>query len=134
LRKYVLEQQQMKVTAEEPFLQSEESKKMKERSTKQLCNLSALLKSNKTDNRNIKREYQRSIEVLRQTVQMNNEEEQNIRKYINRSKEVERELAFVESQISLTHESIKKNNREDVGITKSVEQIDRSVASMMNNQ
>jgi transposase len=92
------------------------------------------LKSNKTDNRNIKREYQRSIEVLRQTVQMNNEEEQNIRKYINRSKEVERELAFVESQISLTHESIKKNNREDVGITKSVEQIDRSVASMMNNQ
>jgi hypothetical protein len=134
LRKYVLEQQQMKVTAEEPFLQSEESKKMKERSTKQLCNLSALLKSNKTDNRNIKREYQRLIEVLRQTVQMNNEEEQNIRKYINRSKEVERELAFVESQISLTHESIKKNNREDVGITKSVEQIDRSVASMMNNQ
>ena len=124
----------MKVTAEEPFLQSEESKKMKERSTKQLCNLSALLKSNKTDNRNIKREYQRLIEVLRQTVQMNNEEEKNIRKYINRSKEVERELAFVESQISLTHESIKKNNREDVGITKSVEQIDRSVASMMNNQ
>ena len=133
LGQLLLQQQQMKRTTKQPLDESRQSKTLKTAKKKQFRSLSAALKTSAIDHRSCKQDYQRSIEVLRQRIQLNNQEEEHIKDYIGKAKQTAKALQKIESTILLAQSTLEKNHQEDLNLTKRVQQMDESVALMMHN-
>jgi hypothetical protein len=133
LGQLLLQQQQMKRTTKHPLDESRKSKTLKTAKKKQFRSLSAALKTSEIDHSSCKQDYQRSIEVLRQGIQLNNQEEEHIKEYIAEAKQTAQALQKIEAKILLAQSTLEKNYQEDLNLTKRVQQMDESVALMMHH-